>query len=45
MVLNVIRTVSLKFRTPTQGWFTAKDYNSTSGFWPFYGTFEIRGTP
>lgn len=43
--LNPILTVSLKFRTPMQGWFTAKDYSSTSGFWPFYGTFEIRGTP
>jgi len=43
--LNPILSIALKFRTPTQGWFTAKDNNSTSDVWPFYGTFEIRAAP
>lgn len=40
--LNLILSISLKFRTPTQGWFTAKDNSSTSNVWPFYGNFEIQ---
>ena len=36
---------SLKFRTPTQGWFTAQAYSATDGLWPYFGTFEIRATP
>jgi len=40
--LNLILSISLKFRTPTQGWFTAKDNSSASDVSPFYGNFEIR---
>lgn len=38
-------TFSLKFRTPTQGWFTAQEYGATDGLWPYYGSFEVRDTP
>jgi len=36
---------TLKFRTSTQGWFTAQGYNAPDGLWPYFGTFEIRSTP
>lgn len=38
-------TFSLKFRTPTQGWFTAQAYGATDGLWPYFGNFEIQETP
>lgn len=38
-------TFSLKFRTPTLGWFTAQNYLASDGLWPYFGTFEIRTTP
>lgn len=37
---------SLKFRTPTTGWFTAQEYDATDkSLWPYFGNFEIRATP
>jgi len=44
--LNLILTISLKFRTPTTGWFTAQDYYAAdTSLWPFFGNFEMRDTP
>jgi peptidyl-prolyl cis-trans isomerase A (cyclophilin A) len=35
-------TFSLKFRSATEGWFTAQGYGAEDGYWPLYGTFSVR---
>lgn len=35
-------TFSLKFRTESEGWFTAQETEATDGFWPLFGTFTMQ---